>query len=47
MGAAAVGIGTVNFVQHDAGIKILEGLAGYLEEKNISSISSLTGSLKV
>ncbi len=47
MGAAAVGIGTVNFVQHDAGIKILEGLAAYMEEKNISNISAVTGSLKV
>lgn len=47
MGAAAVGIGTVNFVQYDAGIKILEGLEEYLEEKNISSIRSMTGSMKV
>lgn len=47
MGAAAVGIGTVNFVQHDAGLRILEGLEDYMEEKNISRISSLTGSLKV
>ena len=47
MGASAVGIGTVNFVQYDAGIKILEGLAAYMEEKNISNISSMTGSLKL
>ncbi len=47
MGATAVGIGTVNFVHYDAGIKILNGLKAYLEQKNIKDISSITASLKV
>ncbi len=47
VGASAVGIGTVNFIDHDAGIKIISGLKNYLKEKNIDSIKSFTGRLKI
>jgi dihydroorotate dehydrogenase (NAD+) catalytic subunit len=45
-GAAAVGIGTVNFVQYDAGKNIIEGLKNYVEEKRIRNISEIVGKLK-
>jgi dihydroorotate dehydrogenase (NAD+) catalytic subunit len=45
-GAAAVGIGTVNFVQYDAGKKIIEGLKNYVEEKRIRNISEIVGKIK-
>jgi dihydroorotate dehydrogenase (NAD+) catalytic subunit len=47
VGASAVGIGTVNLIDHDAGIKIISGLKNYLKEKNIDSIKSFTGRLKI
>lgn len=46
-GASAVGIGTVNFVQYDAGKKIIEGLKNYMEERRIKNIGEITGRLKV
>jgi dihydroorotate dehydrogenase (NAD+) catalytic subunit len=45
-GAAAVGIGTVNFVQYDAGKKIIDGLKNYVEERRIHNISEIVGRLK-
>jgi dihydroorotate dehydrogenase (NAD+) catalytic subunit len=42
-GAAAVGIGTVNFVRYDAGKKIIEGLKNYVEERRIRNISEIVG----
>jgi dihydroorotate dehydrogenase (NAD+) catalytic subunit len=45
-GASAVGIGTVNFVQYDAGKKIVEGLKNYVEERRIRDISEIVGRLK-
>lgn len=45
-GAAAVGIGTVNFVQYDAGKKIIEGLENYVGERRIRNISEIVGKLK-
>jgi len=47
VGASAVGIGTVNLVDHDAGAKIIAGLQGYLKEKNKGSIKSFIGRLKI
>ncbi|GAJ23335.1 unnamed protein product, partial [marine sediment metagenome] len=47
VGASAVGIGTVNLVDHDAGAKIITGLQGYLKEKNAGSIKSFIGRLKI
>jgi dihydroorotate dehydrogenase (NAD+) catalytic subunit len=45
-GATAVGIGTVNFVQYDAGKKIIEGLKNYVEERRIRNIGEIVGKLK-
>ncbi len=46
-GASAVGIGTVNFVQYDAGKRIIEGLKNYIEERRIKNIGEITGRLRV
>jgi len=46
-GASAVGIGTVNLIDYDAGAKIIAGLENYLKEKNIRSIKSFIGRLKI
>lgn len=45
-GAAAVQIGTANFVNPSAVRDILSGLAGYCRENNITRIKNLTGILK-
>ena len=42
-GASAVGIGTLNFVEIDAGEKILEGIINYLQKKNINNLSEIIG----
>ncbi|MBE3095437.1 MAG: dihydroorotate dehydrogenase [Actinobacteria bacterium] len=42
-GASAVGIGTLNFVEVDAGEKILEGISNYLLKKNINNLSEIIG----
>jgi dihydroorotate dehydrogenase (NAD+) catalytic subunit len=44
VGASAVQIGTLNFVDPAAPIKIIEELEKYCEQMNINSISELTGS---
>jgi dihydroorotate dehydrogenase (NAD+) catalytic subunit len=46
-GASAVGIGTVNFIQYDAGKRIIEGLKNYAEGRGIKNIGGITGRLKV
>jgi len=47
VGASAAGIGTVNLIDHDAGIKIIAGLKNYLKSRNIDSVKSFIGGLKV
>ena len=42
-GASAIGIGTLNFVEADAGEKILEGISNYLLKKNINNLSEIIG----
>jgi dihydroorotate dehydrogenase (NAD+) catalytic subunit len=42
-GASAVGLGTVNFVEHDAAISILDGLLDFISKKNLNNISELIG----
>jgi len=42
-GASAVGIGTLNFIEVDAGEKILDGIRNYLMEKNINNLSEIIG----
>lgn len=44
-GATAVQIGTANFVNPRATIDIIEGVERYLAERNISSLSEITGTL--
>ncbi|HAL45240.1 MAG: dihydroorotate dehydrogenase B catalytic subunit [Planctomycetes bacterium GWF2_42_9] len=45
-GATAVTIGTSSFINPDCSIKIIDGINGYCERHNVSSIAELTGSLK-
>lgn len=47
VGASVVGIGTANLIDYDAGIKIITGLKNYLKSKNIDSIKSFIGRLKI
>jgi len=42
-GATAVGIGTANFIDYHAGQKIIEGIAGYLKQKNIDHVNKIIG----
>ncbi len=46
-GSSAVQIGTVNFINPNAGLEIIEGLRKYCEECGIKRISELTGSYKI
>ena len=46
-GAAAVQVGTANFVNPHATIDIIEGIEGFLIEKKISSIRDIIGTLKI
>jgi len=45
-GASAVGLGTVNLVDYDAGSSILNDMKNYMIEKKISDIKSLIGGIK-
>ncbi len=45
-GAAAVAIGTANFVNPGASIEIIDGIRGYMARNKIKDINNLTGSLK-
>ncbi len=42
-GASAVGIGTANFIEIEAGLKVLSGIRDFMLKKNIRKISELTG----
>jgi dihydroorotate dehydrogenase (NAD+) catalytic subunit len=42
-GAAAVQIGTVNFIDPQAPVKILEGIESYLDQKGFSDIKEIVG----
>ena len=46
-GAAAVQIGTANFINPRATLDVIEGIESYLIEKEISDISEIIGSLEV
>jgi dihydroorotate dehydrogenase (NAD+) catalytic subunit len=45
-GATAVAVGTANFVDPAATIRVLDGLEGYCASKGIERVSELTGALK-
>jgi len=46
-GAAAVQVGTANFVNPHATIDIIEGIEGFLREKKISSVRDIIGTLQI
>lgn len=45
-GASAIGLGTVNFVNYNAGKDILEGIISYMSNKNIKNIYNIIGKVK-
>ncbi len=46
-GASAVQIGTVNFVNPNAGVEIVEGLKSYCEKISLNNLTDLTGSFQI
>jgi len=42
-GASAIGVGTANFVDYEAGKKIIEGIRNYLDKKGIDDINKIIG----
>jgi dihydroorotate dehydrogenase (NAD+) catalytic subunit len=46
-GATAVQVGTANFIDPSASMKIADGLARYCDETGVARVSDLTGALKV
>ncbi|WP_165024788.1 MULTISPECIES: dihydroorotate dehydrogenase [unclassified Dysgonomonas] len=46
-GSSAIQIGTHNFIDPTISIKVVEGIAAYLDKHNIKSVKELTGSLQV
>lgn len=46
-GASAVVVGTANFVDPAASMKIADGIAAYLDEQGFSHVNELVGSLEV
>jgi dihydroorotate dehydrogenase (NAD+) catalytic subunit len=46
-GASAVQLGTVNFINPNASIEIIDGLKNYCNETNLSKISDLTASYSI
>lgn len=47
VGASMVQVGTMNFVQPDAGVTIAQELGAYCEQHGVNNISELVGSLQV
>ncbi|PKL82406.1 MAG: dihydroorotate dehydrogenase [Ignavibacteriae bacterium HGW-Ignavibacteriae-3] len=47
VGASAFQIGTVNFINPNAGVEILNGLISYCENNKIKNISELTGTFQI
>jgi dihydroorotate dehydrogenase (NAD+) catalytic subunit len=46
-GATAVEIGTVNFINPNAGVEIVEGLKSYCEKSGIKKLSEITASYQL
>ena len=46
-GAAAVQVGTANYIEPDAAIRVGEGISAYLERNGLASVAELTGSLQL
>ena len=47
VGASAFQIGTVNFINPNAGVEILNGLISFCEQNKIKNISEITGSYQI
>lgn len=45
-GSVAVQVGTYNFIDPEASVKIVEGINDYLERHNISSVNELVGNIE-
>ena len=45
-GASAVAVGTANFVRPDVSVRIVEGLASYMERYGVEEIGELVGAVK-
>ena len=46
-GASAIAVGTANFLNPSVSTEIIDGLARYMEERNISNLSGLTGKMQI
>ena len=46
-GASAVQVGTANYIEPDAAVKVCQGISDYLEQNGLGSVAELTGSLKL
>lgn len=46
-GATAIQIGTANYIDPSISLKVLEGIEEYMRKHGISSVTELTGALKV
>ena len=46
VGAAAVQVGTANFIDPDAGVTIARGIQAYCEQHNVSDVAQLTGAMQ-
>ncbi len=46
-GATAVAVGTANFIDPSTPLRVIDGIADYLERHNMPSVKSLTGSISV
>jgi dihydroorotate dehydrogenase (NAD+) catalytic subunit len=47
VGASAVQLGTVNFINPNAGIEIIDGMESYCEQYSVNRIEELTGSFQL
>jgi dihydroorotate dehydrogenase (NAD+) catalytic subunit len=46
-GASAIQVGTANFVDPEASIKIIEGIKSYVETRMLSGVKDLIGKVNV
>ena len=46
-GATAVAVGTANFVDPYAPLKVIEGINEYLDRHNIASVTDIIGQVKI
>ncbi|MGA9363074.1 MAG: dihydroorotate dehydrogenase [Bacteroidota bacterium] len=46
VGASAIQVGTANYIDPSAGVKIAQGIAEYCEENRIEDVGSLVGAMK-